>query len=88
MQKPCGNGAIDTGETCDDGNTTNGDGCSSKCKIEKNWSCGNRSLSVKSECRKCGDGKVDGNPFTEECDDGNNKNGDGCSSTCKIEKRR
>ncbi len=30
----CGNGTIDTGEECDDGNTKSGDGCSSTCKIE------------------------------------------------------
>ncbi|MBU0470500.1 MAG: DUF4215 domain-containing protein [Nanoarchaeota archaeon] len=27
------------GETCDDGNTDNGDGCSSTCKIEWGWNC-------------------------------------------------
>lgn len=30
----CGNGVIETGETCDDGNTTPGDGCDSACIIE------------------------------------------------------
>jgi cysteine-rich repeat protein len=30
----CGNGVIDPGEACDDGNTNNGDGCSSSCTIE------------------------------------------------------
>jgi len=28
----CGNGIIDVGETCDDGNTIDGDGCSSTCQ--------------------------------------------------------
>lgn len=32
----CGNGAIDAGEQCDDGNTANGDGCSSSCQNETN----------------------------------------------------
>jgi len=32
----------------------------------------------------CGDGKIDTFKF-EECDDGNNIDGDGCSSTCIIE---
>jgi cysteine-rich repeat protein len=34
----CGDGTLTTftGEECDDGNTTNGDGCSKQCKIEKN----------------------------------------------------
>jgi cysteine-rich repeat protein len=30
----CGDGVIDTGETCDDRNTTSGDGCSSSCSSE------------------------------------------------------
>ncbi len=30
----CGNGVVDPGETCDDGNTNNGDGCSSTCQVE------------------------------------------------------
>ncbi len=32
----CGNGKVEANETCDDGNTVNGDGCSSSCKIESN----------------------------------------------------
>ena len=30
----CGNGSIDPGESCDDGNILSGDGCSSACQIE------------------------------------------------------
>jgi cysteine-rich repeat protein len=30
----CGNGALDAGEQCDDGNTANGDCCSAACQIE------------------------------------------------------
>jgi cysteine-rich repeat protein len=30
----CGNGALETGEQCDDGNAANGDGCSSTCRTE------------------------------------------------------
>ena len=30
----CGNGAVDTGESCDDGNITDGDGCSAVCETE------------------------------------------------------
>lgn len=30
----CGDGALDDGETCDDGNTTVGDGCSDECAAE------------------------------------------------------
>lgn len=32
----CGNGIAETGETCDDGNTVSGDGCSSMCALEGN----------------------------------------------------
>jgi cysteine-rich repeat protein len=28
---PCGNGRLDSGEACDDGNTVDGDGCSARC---------------------------------------------------------
>src|ERR1700712_1169421 len=30
----CGNGTVDTGETCDDSNIVSGDGCSSTCQTE------------------------------------------------------
>jgi cysteine-rich repeat protein len=30
----CGNGIVEGSEECDDGNTTNGDGCSSTCTVE------------------------------------------------------
>lgn len=30
----CGDGVLDLGEQCDDGNTENGDGCSAQCEIE------------------------------------------------------
>src|SRR5512144_716472 len=31
----CGNGAIEAGEACDDGNLIGGDGCSSACTVEQ-----------------------------------------------------
>ena len=36
---PCGNGILDDGETCDDGNDDSGDGCSSNCVVEPWYSC-------------------------------------------------
>jgi cysteine-rich repeat protein len=30
----CGNGTVEAGEQCDDGNTVNGDGCSATCRTE------------------------------------------------------
>ena len=35
----CGNGVLDSGEACEDGNTTNGDGCDDTCAIESGWDC-------------------------------------------------
>ncbi len=33
----CGNGVIDSGEECDDGNTATNDGCSASCQVEDNF---------------------------------------------------
>jgi len=35
----CGNGNLEPGEECDDGNLVNGDGCSSTCQIEQGFTC-------------------------------------------------
>ena len=96
----CGDGVLDAGagESCDDGNTTNGDGCSSTCELES--VCGNGILEGNEVCDDgntidgdncsstcdaenfCGDGVLN---TSEACDDGNTTNGDGCSSTCELE---
>ena len=79
----CGDGKIQSDyEQCDDGNTKDGDGCTSKCAFEPNWICATKD--GKSHCSPilCGNGQLDGD---EECDDGNRDNGDGCSSLCLIE---
>jgi cysteine-rich repeat protein len=44
----CGNGTLDAGEECDDGNTRAGDGCSDACTIEP--ICGNSKLERGEEC--------------------------------------
>jgi len=47
----CGNGEVESGETCDDGNTTSGDGCSSSCQEEKiNSVCGNGKVEPGETC--------------------------------------
>jgi fibro-slime domain-containing protein len=71
----CGNGKLEGGEGCDDGNIMPFDGCSSDCQIEPDCS-GNSCTSA------CGDGLVFG---SEQCDDGNHASGDGCSADCKFE---
>ncbi|MEK6812050.1 MAG: DUF4215 domain-containing protein, partial [Nanoarchaeota archaeon] len=35
----CGNGVIDVGEGCDDGNKVSSDGCSSLCVVETGYTC-------------------------------------------------
>ena len=64
----CGDGVVDDGEACDDGNEADDDDCPSgpegRCKAEA----------------ACGDGLV--NAGAEACDDGNDVNGDGCEADC------
>lgn len=89
----CGNGAKEGLEQCDDGDLSNGDGCSSQCTIEK---CGNGIVdeAIGEQCdgtagcdsschlEYCGDGRMQS---AEQCDDGNRVDDDGCSSVCTLE---
>ncbi|MDP9001079.1 MAG: DUF4215 domain-containing protein [Myxococcota bacterium] len=77
----CGDGLIESGETCDDGNNVSGDGCSATCQIEPGYKCPTPGQSCVA-IQVCGDGVVDGG---EQCDDGNTVSGDGCSSICQVE---
>ena len=80
----CGNGALDDGETCDDGNGVTGDGCSAECQLEDGYTCptpGKGCDPVKDE-DLCGNGVLDDG---ETCDDANTDSGDGCSAECQIE---
>ncbi len=75
----CGDGVIEAGETCDDGNLMGGDGCSGTCQIEGNNVC----IGAPSYCSpSCGNGSPN---LGETCDDGNYMGGDGCSAHCAIE---
>ncbi|MCC6765063.1 MAG: DUF4215 domain-containing protein [Deltaproteobacteria bacterium] len=77
----CGDGNISLGclEECDDGGTTDGNGCSATCRVETGWSCsGTPSVCVAT----CGNGVVDAG---EACDDGDLGNLDGCTATCTVE---
>ncbi len=75
----CGDRGVTGREECDDGNTAAGDGCGAECKLESGWACPSGGV-----CRaaRCGDGVLVG---AEKCDDGNAAAGDGCSPTCLIE---
>jgi cysteine-rich repeat protein len=92
----CGDGALDPGEECDDGNDTDGDGCSSSCTIEPTETiCDDRIDEDGDGLVDCADPDCENDPFclcgngilegNEECDDGNNTDGDGCSSSCTLE---
>src|SRR3989338_334092 len=59
----CGNGVIESGETCDDANTRSGDGCSVSCAVESGWTCTTANPSTCTlvggvDCSKC-DGSTD-----------------------------
>jgi len=75
-------------ESCDDGNTLEGDGCDATCAVEPGFTC-----PWEEPCRvvACGDGQADSYPNAdgvwryEMCDDGNTTSGDGCSASCEPE---
>jgi cysteine-rich repeat protein len=92
----CGDKVLAGTETCDDGNTASGDGCSSTCQVEPGAEC----FVPGQPCVKsiCGNGKVEKG---ELCDCGTDMknlpvgckginglfygNGKGCSKTCTKE---
>ena len=59
----CGDGVKENREACEDGNTLNGDGCSSECLVEPGYECNDESC-----FEICGDGIT---TESEECDDDN-----------------
>lgn len=90
----CGNGVIEAGEPCDDGNAMTGDGCEVDCSL----SCGNGNPDPGEACddgngvdgdgcdqncsvSACGNAVVAG---SETCEDGNVVDGDGCDSNCTL----
>jgi fibro-slime domain-containing protein len=77
----CGDGKVEAPETCDDTNSTPGDGCSGVCTIEPNYSCPTAGAPCVSLV-VCGDGKLTG---SEACDDSGMVDGDGCSAMCTVE---
>lgn len=95
---PCGDGVVQAGETCDDGNNRGFDGCGPTCQVEF---CGDGVAQLDEECDD-GDAMVAGAPDVcrpgciaprcgdeivdafEACDDGNNADGDGCAADCSV----
>ena len=90
----CGNGVLDPGEACDDGNTVDGDACRASCEKARCgdgvlWSgveaCDDGNVDDGDACpstcgpRTCGDGVVQAG---EGCDDGNRDDADACLTSC------
>jgi cysteine-rich repeat protein len=89
----CGNGRLDAGEECDDGNTNPSDGCTNACTV-----CGNHMVAPYEQCDDgnlvngdgcdsnctrpaCGNGV---RTAGEQCDDGNGNDSDGCTNACTV----
>ena len=91
----CGNGIIEPGEVCDDGNSVNNDRCDNTCT--RIAACGNGYVEIGEQCddgnsvdgdscnNNCTLNAVCGNGIIEPgevCDDGNLVNNDRCNNTC------
>lgn len=91
----CGNGIVDGGEECDDGNLVHRDRCTNYCEAT---TCGDGVVDPGEVCddgndidtddcttvcesASCGDGVVQ--PSGEVCDDGNFSNSDACTNRCE-----
>ena len=89
----CGNGIVENGEDCDDGNADNTDACTDICTaaacgdgyVQEGEACDDGNADNTDECTdacalaSCGDGFVQGD---EACDDGNADNTDACTELC------
>jgi cysteine-rich repeat protein len=77
----CGNGDVDDGEACDDGNTVDCDGCRGDCSSVEG-TCGDDTLDTL--CEVCDDGNnadcdgCRGDCSAVDCDDGNECTDDSC----------
>ena len=79
----CGNGAIEDGEQCDDGNFLKGDGCSQTCTLETS----STSAQSQASSRSLIPSQADGSICTEnvECSSGLCSNGICRGTTIKVE---
>ena len=91
----CGDGVVQSGEECDDGNEVDTDSCTSTCRHQR---CGDGVVQPGEECDDgndvdfdacsntcrgavCGDGVLQ---TGEACDDGNRDDADACPTTCEV----
>jgi len=96
----CGNGVVQSGESCDDGNAISEDGCSASCQVEfcgdgvlqpgLGEACDDGNFVSEDGCSAtcqpefCGDSVLQPG-LGEVCDDGNMASLDGCSAFCTVE---
>lgn len=94
----CGDGVVWAEEQCDDGNTSNGDGCLNDCTRPAvcgdgvhdaaTEGCDDGNVSNRDAClnncavAQCGDGFI--RTGVEACDDANRLDGDGCEADCTL----
>jgi cysteine-rich repeat protein len=92
-QGQCGNGVVEPGEECDDGNADDFDGCTWLCKppgcgdgvVHPGEECDDGNTDNTDSCTQkckppaCGDGYLQPG---EECDDGNASDEDSCLNNC------
>lgn len=74
----CGDGVVEPGEECDDGNTVNCDGCSARCTVEP--SCDDGDPCTTDTCDP-GTGTCTHTTNNAQCDDGNPCTWDLCTAT-------
>ncbi|MEO7732470.1 MAG: kelch repeat-containing protein, partial [Kofleriaceae bacterium] len=95
----CGNGRVDPGEACDDGNNLSGDGCPIDCAppcgdgvLDPGEVCDDGNVMGGDGCAAdCSSAEVCGNAVLdpgEACDDGDLRDHDGCSRRCAVEVAR
>jgi len=91
----CGDGKLDPGEFCDDGNQVDGDECKNDCNahicgdgvVGPGEACDDGNASDNDACTNacalagCGDGFVQPG---EACDDGNKNDDDDCTNLCQL----
>lgn len=74
---PCGDGILSEGEYCDDGNLTNGDGCTADCHIEPY--CGN---GIVEDVEQCDDSnRTDNDGCNSSCEFDEDRTGGGSGNS-------
>lgn len=95
LSESCGNGVVEPGEDCDDGNDIADDACTNVCAlpacgdgiVHDGEACDDQNASNEDACltdcslASCGDGFV--HEGVEDCDDGNNIDNDECLEVCE-----